>query len=248
MSRTLLVIPHYRDSDRLRPFLRELIAGLPARFSILVSEDGSGEEEASCLRALLKEASATAPAEGPELLPPLMHQPNTGKGGAVIRGWDQGREGFSLLAFADADGAVGVSEILRAEARMREPDAPQALFGSRIKMLGRTIRRSLRRHLAGRVFATLVSMAAGVPAYDTQCGLKILTPEAFRAVRPFLQSRGFAFDVELLLLLRKKGFSVHEFPVDWEDVSGSKVSLLRDSVRMAAEVFRIRHRIARLGA
>jgi len=36
---------------------------------------------------------------------------------------------------------------------------------------------------------------------------------------------------------------VIEFPVDWRDVPGSKVNLLRDSWRMAREVFRIRRRV-----
>jgi hypothetical protein len=31
--------------------------------------------------------------------------------------------------------------------------------------------------------------------------------------------------------------------VDWSDIPGSKVSLLRDSTRMAREVFKIRRRV-----
>jgi hypothetical protein len=110
-------------------------------------------------------------------------------------------------------------------------------------MLGRIVERSLKRHLSGRVFATLVSIVGRVPAYDTQCGLKILRRSAFEKIRPHQQTIGFAFDVELCLLLRKFGCRIIEFPVDWSDIPGSKVNLLRDSTRMAREVFKIRHRV-----
>jgi dolichyl-phosphate beta-glucosyltransferase len=49
--------------------------------------------------------------------------------------------------------------------------------------------------------------------------------------------------VELLLLLLEQGFEVEEFPVDWHDVKGSKVNLLKDSLQMTLEVFRIKRRI-----
>ena len=244
MSRTLLVIPHYQDTWRLAPFLDELLKTLPLHFSILVSDDGSGVEEVDRLCSLIKEKQTFASLGGPKLLDPLLHEPNTGKGGAVIRGWERG-EGFSLLSFADADGAVSAREVVRAEHFMRNSsEEPDALFGSRVKMLGRTIRRNLVRHLSGRVFATIASNVAGLSAYDTQCGLKIITPEAFQRIRPCMKTLGFAFDVELCLLLIKYGFIPREFPIDWEDVPGSKVSLLRDSTRMAIEVFRIRRRVA----
>ena len=246
MSRTLLVIPSYKDSLRLGPFLRDLAFTLPDHFSILISEDGSGPEEVRRIKALVSEArqELTHRARGgPEILAPLIHNPNSGKGGAVFRGWREGA-GYGLLAFADADGAVSAREILRAEQHMRSSSPSiDALFGSRVKMLGRTIHRSRIRHYSGRVFATLVSVVGRVPAYDTQCGLKILTAAAFKKINPHVQSVGFAFDVELLLLLLKTGQRVVEFPVDWEDIAASKVHLLRDSTRMVREVFRIRRRL-----
>jgi dolichyl-phosphate beta-glucosyltransferase len=61
-----------------------------------------------------------------------------------------------------------------------------------------------------------------------------------------MRNVGFTFDVELCLLLRHCGFAVQEFPVDWEDVAGSKVKLVRDSVRMACDVIEIRRRVSRL--
>jgi glycosyltransferase involved in cell wall biosynthesis len=242
--KTHLIIPHYNDTERLESFLEALLSGLPERFSILLSDDGSTPHERERLAALIHAVQQKQSGGGPVFLDPLFTPRNTGKGGAILRGWDHAGDA-DLLAFADADGAVSASEILRAEKFFRSPEAvdTDALFASRVKMLGRSVERSLKRHLSGRVFATLVSIVGRVPAYDTQCGLKILRRSAFEKIRPHQQTIGFAFDVELCLLLRKFGCRIIEFPVDWSDIPGSKVSLLRDSTRMAREVFEIRRRV-----
>jgi glycosyltransferase involved in cell wall biosynthesis len=240
MKRTLLVIPHYNDSERLAPFLAELVAALPSYFSVLVSDDGSLQLEKENLRLICDTARKSICESGLQILPPIFTQANTGKGGAIIRGWEHG-EGFEQLAFVDADGAVGPSEIMRAEQYFRGVSA-DALFGSRVKMLGRSISRSRARHYSGRIFATLVSTLLAVPAYDTQCGLKIITFRAYQKIRNSFKSCGFAFDVELLIRLIDASCLVEEFPIDWHDVQGSKVSLFRDSFLMAREVFKIRGR------
>lgn len=236
---TLLVVPCYNDVARLSEFLPELVGGLPGRFRVLVSDDGSEEGEREALRELV--GGLAGGGVGVEV---VFAERNTGKGGAVMRGWGRG-EGCDLLAFVDADGAVGVGEVVRAEEFLRsgEGEGVSALFGSRVKMLGRTVERSLGRHLSGRVFATLVSSLGGVPAYDTQCGLKIVRRGALERIGGYLECEGFAFDVELCLLLRRAGLAIVEFPVDWRDVPGSKVSLVRDAWRMAWEVVRIVRRV-----
>lgn len=244
MSKTLLVIPHYNDADRLEPFLKNLVEVLPSHFSILVSDDGSASGQRERLNQVIGKYTSPGSANGPSILPPLFVENNTGKGGAVRRGWDYGLGGevceFSLLAFADADGAVSATEIVRAERHVRQNDQQiDALFGSRVKMLGRTVTRSLKRHLSGRIFATLVSWLGNVPAYDTQCGLKILKTDTYRKIRLRMQTLGFAFDVELCLLLQAAGIRMIEFPIDWHDVPGSKVRLIRDSILMGIEVVRI---------
>ena len=244
-SRTLFVIPHYNDTDRLASFLPQLIDVLPEHFDILVSDDGSTNNEQEKLAMLCRATESRG--DAPRLLPPLFIERNTGKGGAIQRGWNVAQAVHGILAFADADGAVSADEIVRAEHAFRHDVSDVGfLLGSRVKMLGRTVTRSFKRHLSGRIFATLVSELCGIPVYDTQCGLKIIKRRAWEAIADRPKTEGFAFDVELLLLVIKVGEKVVEFPVDWQDIPGSKVSLFRDSWRMALEVVAIRNRIGPL--
>jgi glycosyltransferase involved in cell wall biosynthesis len=121
-----------------------------------------------------------------------------------------------------------------------QSSSPPALFASRVKMLGRVVNRQFKRHLLGRIYATLVSESLNIPIYDSQCGLKLIPAPAFRAIQNQLSILGFAFDVDLLVHLIDHGTPVIEVPIDWHEEPGGKVHLLRDSCRMAQDVLQIR--------
>lgn len=249
-GKILLVIPHYRDAVRLTPFLRDLRAVLPGEFSILVSDDGSGEVDFGELIACVEAGRAVAGKA--EILDPVRAVRNEGKGAAVYRGWREGMAlGFDVFAFADADGAVSAAEIVRGWEYFCQRGAEGAqvtgLIGSRRQMVGRTVERKWSRHVAGRLFATMVTLIAGLEVYDTQCGFKIFRREVVEAVLPRARAFGFAFDVELLMLVARAGYRVEEFAVDWRDVDGGKVDLLRAPVPMLLEVVRARMAIRRDG-
>jgi dolichyl-phosphate beta-glucosyltransferase len=113
-------------------------------------------------------------------------------------------------------------------------------------MLGSTVSRRASRHYTGRVFATFVSVVTGIEIYDSQCGLKVIRSDAYAAIAKQLREKRFAFDVELTLLLIKNGFKIREMPINWEEVPGSKVKILRDSIRMFSGVLRMRKSFGRL--
>jgi dolichyl-phosphate beta-glucosyltransferase len=148
----------------------------------------------------------------------------------------------------DADGAVPASEVRRLiEELLEDRDSRwDALFGSRIKLLGKTVDRRIGRHYTGRVFATFVSLVTGLEVYDTQCGLKVMRSEAYSAIATRLKETRFAFDVELILLLLKAGFAIREVPINWKEVPGSKIKVFRDSLRMFSGVVRIWRRWGRV--
>src|SRR5262249_27785523 len=94
----------------------------------------------------------------------------------------------------------------------------------------------------GRIFATFVSVLTGIGIYDSQCGLKVIRRDAFASIEEHLKETRFAFDVELTLLLLANGFRIREVPINWKEVPGSKVSIVRDSIRMFSGVLQIRQR------
>jgi len=233
-TRGAMVIPAYEEVERLPRFLSELrevgFLHHPG-WQTHVVDDGSSESSATALRRRLSELGLEDGKDyGWTRLPA-----NRGKGGAVYAGWDRFADNCDVLAFVDADGAVPAYEVMRLTEQVQQmPDT--ALFASRIKMLGKKVERSGRRHFSGRIFASLVGSMIYSGIYDSQCGLKFIPAAEFRKLRQLLTEERFAFDVELLAALVHLGTPMIEVPIDWIDVPGSKVSLVRDAIRMAATV------------
>ena len=239
----LLVIPAFRESERLPPFLAALLEHLDHRAlaaEVLVVDDGSGPDEQ---RRLAEIATRLRPRH-PRLLEPLCLAQNRGKGGAVRAGWARATAAHDWVGFVDADGAVPATEVGRLLALAFASAGPTAIFGSRIRMLGRHIERDILRHLSGRVFASLVGRTISPEIYDSQCGLKLLPAAVYRRIAAGLAEDGFCFDVEILAALLTAGAPIIEVPIDWADQPGSKVSLVRDALRMFLGVRRIHARRA----
>lgn len=242
--RLLLVIPCFRESERLPRFLPGLCETLAAAgwpVAIQVVDDGSGETEREKLRALVEEMRYRCP-----LLRPLHAMPhNGGKGVAVYAGWDS-TDGEEFLAFVDADGAVSAEETSRLIGLALEPEnAGRAVLAVRVHGHGRRVRRTFVRAITGSVFRLLVRFFFALPVPDTQCGCKIVPAEAYSAIRGGLREFRFCFDVELLALLHRRGVPLRPVPIDWEESPGSRVrpatiremflSLLRLRRRLQAE-------------
>ncbi len=236
----LLVIPCYRESIRVRPFLGDLCQTFAGQdqvaVEILLVDDGSGEKEAARLRAVVDEFRGRHP-----FVREMMAIPeNAGKGGTIYAGW-AAHHGQEWLMFADADGSISAREVLRLMHLARQDGSPtRAWFASRVVMLGRRVERMWYRDIMGQVFHWAVNLMLGLPAHDTQCGCKLVPRSAFEAARPSLSLHGFAFDLDLLLGLQDAGCEVVEVPVDWHEEAGGKIRLFRDSWRMLSDVWGLR--------
>jgi dolichyl-phosphate beta-glucosyltransferase len=56
---------------------------------------------------------------------------------------------------------------------------------------------------------------------------------------------GWSFDVELLTIARRGGWCIREVGIPWYYTPGSKISILRDSLRMFLDLLTIRGNLRR---
>lgn len=217
-----VIIPCYNEENRLEKNRFVDFFEKNSEFHFLFVNDGSTDNTLS----VLKELSEAFPTQ----VNVLDLKQNGGKAEAIRQGMLQSVElGYDYLGYFDADLATPLDEIPRLLTYTNRNPLPYMVMGSRIKLLGSTdIKRKLRRHYIGRVFATVVSNMLKLPIYDTQCGAKLIQKETVSILfrEPF--STKWLFDVELLFRLKKnyQDFEsrIVEVPLKkWEDVAGSKI-------------------------
>ncbi len=244
MSKTIIVVPCYNEAERLDV---ERFAGYAETHpdtAFVCVDDGSTDETGAALQRLRT--------RNPRQFAVIDLERNAGKAEAVRRGVLAALEREpAFVGYWDADLATPLEEIARFERALADDAELLVVMGARVKLLGRSVRRSALRHYLGRVFATLASWTLGLAVYDTQCGAKLLraTPLARELfAEPFLS--GWIFDVEVLARLvahyRRTGAAdpervVRELPLmQWHDIAGSKVGPLQGfgALRDLARLYR----------
>lgn len=226
-----VIIPAYNEAQRIGPTLQTILAYLQAQpyaAEVIVVDDGSSDGTA--------ELVTTCQGRGTPIFL-LRHAPNRGKGFTARRGFLQARGAF--LLFTDADLSTPIEEVEKLLAAIETGAdiaiGSRALPDSCIEMPQRWTRR-----LMGRCFNLLVRVLAVPGILDTQCGFKLFRREAALAICQRLTSARFGFDVEMLVLVRRLGYQVREVPVRWRDAPQSRVRLVRGSLLMLGELWRLR--------
>jgi glycosyltransferase involved in cell wall biosynthesis len=177
---TVVVVPCYNEAARLdcAAFLAWASSAAAARTSLLFVDDGSTDGTA----ALLRDLAAAAP---PGRLALLSLPANCGKAEAVRRGMLAAAASGSAVdavGYLDADLATPLDALPDFRAVLDAPGRRfEMVFGARVALLGRDIRRKLARHYLGRVFATLAANVLGMRIYDTQTGAKLFRVNGARA-------------------------------------------------------------------
>jgi dolichyl-phosphate beta-glucosyltransferase len=222
-----VIIPAFNEARRLPRYLDEIVGFFDGRgepYEVLISDDGSTDETAEVVRAIMRAHSQVKLLRG---------DVNRGKGDAVRRGMLAATGDLRL--FADADGATPISELKRLEAALQA--GADIAIGSRVKLdPGVSVTARAHRVAAGRVFNWLVSWTGLAEIQDSQCGFKAFTAAAARDLFRSAHTRGFGFDVEVLLMARARGWRIAEVAVNWSDQPGSKSSVLADGPRMLREI------------
>ena len=197
MVATTLVVPCFNEETRLKvpDYVSWLTHDPTSRdVTLLFVDDGSRDGTVAVLQQIVDAAPAGRASV-------LKLGVNGGKAEAVRRGMLEAMANAppAIVGFWDCDLATPLQAVPQLAAILAMRPEMQMVFGARVALLGRQIKRSPVRHYLGRVFATLASLSLDLPIYDTQCGAKLfrVTP-MLRTVlaAPFLTR--WVFDCEMI--------------------------------------------------
>jgi glycosyltransferase involved in cell wall biosynthesis len=225
-----IVIPAYNEELRIPATLETIAAYLQAsgrKAEILVVDDGSKDGTAAVAEYFqIKIPSLRVVSNGV----------NRGKGYSVRHGMQEARGRIAL--FTDADLSAPIEEAGKLIDALETNDVA---IGSRaIDRSLISVHESRFREFAGIIFNKIVRIILWLPFVDTQCGFKAFRRERCSIIFEQQTIERFGFDPELLYLARHHGLRAVEIPVRWGHSPATKVSMLRDSIQMFIDVFKIR--------
>ncbi|MCE1252162.1 MAG: glycosyltransferase family 2 protein [Anaerolineae bacterium] len=166
----------------------------------------------------------------------VFHEDQRGKGLAVKRGMLEAYGDYRFIC--DADLSMPIEEVNRfLPPQLNNFDVA---IGSREGPGAQRFNEPFYRHLIGRVFNTMVRVITLPGLQDTQCGFKCFHGAVADEVFKLQTMAGMSFDVEVLYIARRLGYKIIEVGIPWYFNAESRVRLIDDSVRMAADLMQIR--------
>jgi glycosyltransferase involved in cell wall biosynthesis len=222
-----IIIPAHNEERRLPGTLEQVFAFLAGQtFSaeVLVVENGSTDHTLEIAQDFARRNDGLQ----------VIREEGRGKGLAVRRGMLGARGEYRLMC--DADLSMPVEEI----AKFVPAGAPYD-----IAIASREARGAVRydepsyRHLGGRAINLIIRLLILPGLNDTQCGFKSFRAGVAEDLFRQQTLLGWSFDIELLYIARKRGYSVREVPIHWYYRPESKVNAVRDALWMIRDIFRI---------
>lgn len=234
-----IIVPAYEEQDRLGDSIRQILAYVERgklASELIVVDDGSKDNTAEIAETAARDFRETETKV-------IRYETNRGKGYAVKTGLLAALS--PVAVFSDADLSTPIEELPKLVEPIQSGEY-DITFGSRA--LDRSLigtHQPWRREQGGKVMNLIIRTMSGLPFADTQCGFKAFNMEKFRPLLDRMTIDRFGFDVEFLFVAARHNLRLKEIPVRWNNVEGSKVSVVRDTRRMFTELNQIRRNARR---
>ena len=237
-----VVITCYNEEENLkRGVLRQVYDFLSKkkyRWEVVINDDGSTDKSADLIKKQIKDWEQFR----------LFESVHGGKPAGLMHGIKAARGKYVL--FTDVDQSTPIKELDKLTPYLKDYDIVIGSRGMERKDF------PIYRKLGAVAFASVRRIILLSDIKDTQCGFKLFKRELlvkYFSKLEFFRTRNNAkgwtvssYDVELLHLLKKKGYGIKEVNVDWndEDISTSKGSAMqkyiKESKSMAKQILTVK--------
>lgn len=220
-----IIIPAFNEEHRLPKTLGEIFGYLQNQSyqsEVIVVDNGSTDKTYQTALSFQR--------KNPSL--EVLHEPQRGKGLAIRRGMLAARGEYRFMC--DADLSMPIEEISHffppsggtIDIAIASREAPGAI----------RYHEPSYRHWGGRGINLLIRLLAIPGVQDTQCGFKMFSESAALNIFPLQTLDNWSFDIEVLYIALKLGFDIKEIPISWYFKPETKLSPLRDALRMVIDI------------
>jgi len=230
LNKFSLIVPAYEEGNRLRECISQIkrtLSLLGLDFEIIVVDDGSRYKTYRTAKSL----------ENSPQVRFLRNRVNMGKGYAVKKGFQKSTG--DIVAYMDVDIGCTLKPQLIAH-YLKMLDSSDVVIASKRHSQSK-INYPLYRRILSRAFNIIVKLLFRLPLSDTQCGFKIFKRKVLEDAMSRLTIKRYAFDVELLVNIHRRGYRITEAPINI--VHKESRITIKEIYRMAVDILAIFYRL-----
>ncbi len=228
-ARVDVAVPVYNEARILagsvRAIAEHLAGACPFDWRIVIADNGSTDDTPGVVGELTR------------------HNPRVrglrigakGRGIALKQAW--AASDADIHAYMDVDLSTRLDALAPLLARVAE--GYDIAIGSR-HVPHAELTRGLKRDVLSRAYNALLRALFSTSIRDAQCGFKAVSHRVVTDLVPLVESNGWFFDTELLLLAERSGYRIAEVPVRWVEDHDSRVHVGRTIAEYLREVVRLR--------
>jgi dolichyl-phosphate beta-glucosyltransferase len=223
-----IIFPLYNEEERLLKFifnLKRLIKQIRKKnFEIIIVDDGSNDNSENIIKNFLRKFKH-------KKIKHIYYKQNKGKGYALKKGVEKATKNWILTC--DLDFSTNPNEIYKWEKNnhFKKAKLPKVFFGSRRHSASR-VKSKFYRFFLGFFFQKLSNLFFNLKIKDTQCGFKLYPAKIAKSVFKNLITYGYAHDVEISVILKKKLIQIMELPIIWTHMEKGKINFMIDIPKM----------------
>ena len=229
-----VILPVYNESGCINSTFESVLEYSKTHpfYQFIFVNDGSTDDTQHILEKKIAEAGKKSH------INLIYYAPNQGKGYAIKKGVE-----FSFgdyICFIDSDLAYSLSHLDFLADKLQSFDV---VIGCRNLIPDNLKRVKPQRFLAGKLFNWMTQGILSLKFSDVQAGLKGFRRDVAHTLFEKQTIKRFCFDVELIYLAQKRGYSIGEIPAIVSNThlnKISKVNLFKDSVRMSQSLIQIK--------
>lgn len=214
-AKVSVIIPAHNEGSRLAHSIEETLQTFNefcCEYEIIVVDDGSTDNTLEIAKSFAGQYSQVIVVE---------NRTNFGKGHALKKGFRFCSGDW--VVFLDADLSLHPVQLSTFFDIMRLDDA-DVVIGSKFHP-NSELHYPVLRWIISLGYYYFVKFLFGLPVHDTQTGLKLFKYRVLKDVFPLISVKQFAFDIEVLVNVYRRGYKIVEAPVKLSSHWPSSVGL-----------------------
>ena len=201
-GRLSVVMPAYNEGKNIYHNIervRTAVEKFADDYEIIVVNDGSSDHTKDEVLRAQKESSRVRL---------VSYRKNRGKGGAIKKGVAEA--GGEYIAFLDADLDLPPEQLEKYLEQLKNNRA-DVVIGSKMHK-DSELDYPLVRRIISFGYYSMLKILFHLNVKDTQTGIKMFRAEALKSIIGLVKTKGFAYDIEILVALNCRKYRIMEMP------------------------------------